>query len=581
MSRCPQCSEPFTAAESPRFCTNCGSPLAVGAAPESARPATAARLPDDPHCLRAIRATLFVTSPAGAQILSDLFASRRIEPAGIVQATPQQLAQQAHAELTRLHQRRAVKYVCLFGDWTQVPAYVYTNPADDQDETCLVDAPYGSLEPFDPEVLTNLIPQFPVGRIPLVDAALAQRLLLGTAAGAGTRGALSLSVTAERWMNATRQIVTQVATNESFEVSTQPGAAAAAARTTILSSPEWVKENVRPQVAGLPETARSLLHFNVHGADTVTDWFGHSSTDADHVPAVVGTDTALDLEDAVLVTEACYGGKLGYAGEPGMAESFFLRGGRIFIGCSVIAYGNGGPYGSIQAADILAQQVLSDLREGREAGACLTRAREALERDFMESPEASLEPGPVEKTMMSFNLYGAPWDQVSPGAGRSGASASRAGRPAASLDDIRARLAERASSDSLIGSIRERYMRRLSERARRFVLDRQEAQQRLATFRDRARLEDALAGYGLDPDHCTITLVEIGARKGYTIKGQGRSAGLSVDVVMSLDEQGRITSEVTSKPFSPAAVSFASAIAATEAGIDTPAPSSAPDVSKT
>jgi hypothetical protein len=126
------------------------------------------------------------------------------------------------------------------------------------------------------------------------------------------------------------------------------------------------------------------------------------SEDGDYVE-IFQPGTVSDFNSALLLTEACYGGAMFYD-SPSIVEHFFANGGNSFVGSSTIAYGARAT--PITAADLIAKHYIASLYAGLSQGESLKLAKlEALTEDPL-SMEYGL------KTVLSFNLFGAPWQTL-------------------------------------------------------------------------------------------------------------------------------------------------------------------------
>jgi hypothetical protein len=461
-----------------------------------------------------------------------------LKPAGLSVVEDAEEAQEAarHA-LWSLHAQQAVRYVCIVGGWAEVAPYTYPNPSygygGDDDEFCLSDAPYGHPGPFDSEEIEGVFAEFPVGRVPSQDVDVLERVLLTRTVTRDARKALAFAVSAQVWTEATQTVVeTFLGRKDSSSLADKPMHLGRLASAKVLLSPQWEEEHLAALAAGGALGPGAILLFNVHGSDRETDWVGDGVA-AYTFPRVFSTGTVEDYNGAVLVTEACYGGKLDYD-EPGIAETVFSRGGKAFVGCSMIAWGSSS---TPSDADFIALGFLEAIQRGEEFGASMRAARQRVAEEM--TPGAT---ETSEKTILSFNFYGAPWDCLDVAASTSGTGSilerTRASRATAGRRPTLPKLEE----------IRERYMGRLGDRGRRFLLQREEARAKFETFPDAARIADELSRFGLAIDQCRMESVHRQGATSFQISGKSlRNEPRSMGVLVIVDEGGRHVATKTTK----------------------------------
>jgi hypothetical protein len=461
---------------------------------------------------------------------------------------PVQLQSKVHLALKRLLATGEVKYVCVLGNWADVPVFRVPNPCGrclEDDPFCSTDALYGCVEPFDSEdeeFIFSLLEAVPVGRIPSLDPDVVARALLETPVALDPAQAFAFGVTAECWSIPTRAIVrlfTDTAAKANLVEEPQSRALAAPG---VLASPGWDADDLRHAVSQASMESGAVLLFNVHGSPDETGWYGQA--DGPCEPMIMTPDTIQQFNSALLISEACYGGALGYD-EPSIVEQFFANGGKAFVGCSVIAWGTTNDYWdgdeSLSGADLIALHFLKALRQGKPLGEALTLAKiEALQDDPLCDPIA-------QKTALSFNLFGAPWHSLKTAAAAS-VLPQRENR-GSMLDRVRSRRSGDGDdpSDSLAG-LRKRYQSRLPEKSRRFMVERNDALRRLSGFQDIQKIEDLLAQWSVSMADCELESLDMGDDFGFVLFGKSnKHSGPTQLFQLVMDSAGAVKKTMTTK----------------------------------
>jgi len=190
--------------------------------------------------------------------------------------------------------------------------------------------------------------------------------------------------------------------------------------------------------------------------------------------------TIQEYANATLVTEACYGGAMGYD-DTSIVEHFFAHGGLCFVGSSAVAYGCPGP--ELAAADIFALNFIAALGQGMTSGEAFTHAKLAVLDD---DPMADLV---AQKTVLSFNLFGAPWQAI---------RLRTNGEPLQSgtLNElVRTRLDALSERTGSLDRIRQRYRQRLPVTLRSFLQTSDQMILKLRSFRDYAKINSVLQSW--------------------------------------------------------------------------------------
>lgn len=156
---------------------------------------------------------------------------------------------------------------------------------------------------------------------------------------------------------------------------------------------------------------RDFLVFNLHGTAHSPSWFGQKDDrypeDFPLFPIAIGPDLLddVDLEGAIVFTEACYGAHI--VDKPvsdAMALRLLDRGAACVIGSTRIAYGSSEP--PLTGADLLASLTWDYLLAGQTAGEALAHARIAYMNQATRR-QGYLD-GDDQKTLLSFHLLGDP-----------------------------------------------------------------------------------------------------------------------------------------------------------------------------
>jgi hypothetical protein len=511
MNKCASCKRSILA--DARFCRHCGAeaassersdrPAALEALRERrplsdrapARTGTSSNRPQD-----TLAQTAFVLPPALEQSFTDWLAGRGLKPAAMIVDHGDALAEAR--QVLRAKAPQTVRYVCILGTWADVaPQRVPFELPGDPDEFCLSDAAYGCLDEIDPDDILSTIPVVPVGRIPSTDLGVIERLLCEPAAPPPSTAHFKFAVSADCWRDATQAIVESFASDASMlDAPQKQHLDGRLPSSALLTSPDWEEDDMRLATDGKLTERGGLLLFNVHGNADEPYWVGEGEA-YDYV-TVFKPGTIRDYANATLVTEACYGGAMGYA-EASIVEHFFEHGGLSFVGSSAIAYGCSGP--ELAAADILARDYIAALGEGMSAGEALTHAKLAVLDDDPLADDTA------RKTVLSFNLYGTPWQTLR-------FRTSTAPAQGGSLSDrVRSRLDALAARPRSIDQIRQRYRQRLPVTLRSFLDASDQMMAQLRTFRDFSLIELALGARRGDLARARLDQVSVDGDDGWRL----------------------------------------------------------------
>lgn len=549
MAFCTSCGTQVQAGG--KFCVNCGAPIASLASglatfekplasttrSLSSTGVSAKRRTLKPDVRVALASTIFVVPQYWLGSFQNLMESVSATPLDVV-AGPAEEIQQWVSLSVRKH-IRDVKYVCLIGLWSDVPPYRLPNPTfqlggRDPDSHCLSDAPYGCFQSV--SLARDAIPDVPVGRIPSLEVEVVAAALFDSPEWQDARSSFFLGVTAQCWTDATHEIVKRFMGSSSVHVMASPDERFV--NSGILTSPDWSLDELEEQFINTHVPKGSVILFNVHGGADDPGWVGEDH-DRNYVP-IFEPGTIQSFNDSIFVTEACYGGAMGYDTES-VVEHFFSNGGKAFVGCSVVAYGSASS--DIGCADILATSFLQSISEGRTLGEALTVAKcEVLISDPI-SQKIN------DKTVLSFNLFGAPWHCLKQATPASAASRLPVRISSGSaLDRIRNRMnnLEEDHSSSL-SDIRLRYLQKLPTPQKQFLLNQQEVRSQLSRFSQSAQIHSTLNQWHVDIENLEMEFFSFEDFEGFLLSGHAHTAGAPRVIAMTLDATGKIIKTLTSK----------------------------------
>jgi hypothetical protein len=537
--------------EKAKFCSNCGHPVATQAITKSiidskylkhstSLPTPKKILADD-LALNGIACTAFVLPQMLLQQFSELLDAYGTIPLVLIGVSDPSNAQMMATQfIHRLAPRGQLKYVCLIGNWEEIPPYEIKNPVDDGDTHCKTDSLYGVLETFDGEDILSAIPVVPVSRIPVSDVQVLEKLFFQQVSDRTPLEAFRFAVSAECWQHATGAIVERFANNGSEALFVEgPRPANGVVSQGVLTSPAWDQVSLEQHFSAVQLPQNALLLFNVHGQPDYPTWVGQRGQE---YPEIFRPGTVENYNYSVLFSEACYGGALGYD-EPSVVEHFFANEGKAFVGCSVIAWGSSSD--DLSAADVLALNFLSSLQNGLSFANALNHAK------FELAQEGPWNDDITQKTILSFNLFGAPWQRYLSNGYQNTISSSRPS-PGSRLDDLRNRVRSRLSdrresATSGLEDIRENYRARLPEKAKFFLMDQGEALRQFAHFRDSAKISSIVSEFRLSIESCKFERIESKKQPGYRISGKTEAKGLTQRFLIVTDENGKYTRTLVSK----------------------------------
>ncbi len=403
----------------------------------------------------------------------------------------------------------SIKYLCIIGDWNDVPPIRVDNLfIDDSDQYCFSDALYACYEQYDPEDVSSAIPSILVGRIPSKNINTLSSVLFVSPPPIDLKKTFLFSVSAECWQEATQTIISEFFSNvKPGNLIHDPDCIDQIPKGALLTSPLWSEVDLKQQTEGHITESFGIIHFNVHGGPDSPEWVGESFEN--EYEEIFSPNTITDFNSALLVSEACYGGALGYD-SPSVVESFFENGGHAFVGSSTIAYGS--PYSDINAADLIALHFIKSIINGSSLGEALNIAKYEL---LVDDP---LTQDITNKTILSFNLFGAPWHQrVSANAPLNRDLNQSSGKSV--LDRVRSRQNSSLNTNntSFISGIRENYRSRLPVKIKKAVLEREVAWEVFKKLKDYDRINQAIINFGAHPNDIHVESLISGDNKGYAV----------------------------------------------------------------
>ncbi len=492
--------------------------------------------------LTALKKTVFVTTPELKGVLQLVLTDVGASCLECVTTKGEGPLVERVRNILRRYGESRVKYLVLLGNWDDVPPVAVPSPlVDDYDSHCLSDLPYVALNDGQD---VALLPGVAVSRIPRVDRSVLFRLLTDGVNSVRTAGPLAIAVSAECWREATLAIVDSVTGGVEPHIPATPRVGVGTDRASLLLSPHWDRLSIPHVFETTLKAPSQVFLFNVHGSPDVTDWFGDGGDG--NMPHVFGPGLIANYERAVVFSEACYGGAMGFDGLS-VIEDFFLRGGTAFVGSSVIAYGSSSR--QLGAADLMAKHFLVAINRGTTLADAMNEARVATLTDDPRMVDYA------QKTVLSFNLFGFPWvrrPSLSTGVSLAGKARSFEQSPSV-LSGIRDRVQAQArnqaessldttgissTASTSLSSIRDSYRNSLTTLQRRYLASIDEARARLRTFRDYDKIKSSIVRLGADPENFRAESVSCAATAGFRLHWSVQLPTSTRQVVVLTDELG-------------------------------------------
>lgn len=381
----------------------------------------------------------------------------------------------------------------------------------------------------------DVLPETPVSRIPSLNAALIERLLNVDDRLCDTwQGGVAVS--AKVWRGASAAVLESLAGRDGPALQ--------------LSPPATIED-----VDGLLCRNVGRLYFNVHGTDQAPVWVGDNGM-GDY-PTVLQPPTIAIAQDAIVISEACYGAMI-VDGEPAISHTFLQRGAGAFVGSTIIAWGPANPPPSL--ADTIVTGTYRALDEGIPLGLALLEAKleilnSHLDRDEVLSPSA-------HNTLLSFVAYGSPLactnsrPKATSTAGRRfgarSAVESKTRGGGSVLDRVRGRMSGGGGDDAdngVLEQYRQRIRRRLPPGSWE-VLD--QGRTLLAglsqRFRTYSEIKNQLTGLlGEEPASVSVVDYRSGNAKRTSINGSVTAGNLTKHAIVLVDEDGQLLDSMVSR----------------------------------
>ncbi len=557
MANCPACSHRVNPGA--KFCANCGGVLSANtpsgiaakrgeglsqqvgkfsSEPSRFASITSSKKSIAPDTIDAVKRTLFIVPDWFESSFQVLLDENKLNPISVIALDSSDDMTETLRDIPASYAAAGIRYIVIIGDWGSLaPARIPSPLAHDGDAFCLSDSPHHfSDDSEDEEWMLDHLAHIQVGRIPVTDIDIIHSLFSHTESSTRNTDPVSLAVSAECWAEATHEIVRSQGGGTFAKQVAKPVNRNLLPKIPVVLSPGWSEDDLVP-VLDISKTEEQIILFNVHGMADEPNWIGES-IDREYIQ-IFSPERIQDFSKTILVTEACYGGALGYD-TISITEDFFHRGGLAFLGSSTIAYGSNSA--NLGAADLMAKHFIEKVNEGAPFGEALNHARKALEDDDPFIDDYS------KKTILSFNLFGLPWMKKTVAKSTLGRfSGSSSGSV---LANARASLANRTSGtgSGVLGQARERYRSRLSEINQGFLANTPEMLEKLRTFRDYDKITESLNQWVGKDAFIQLESVEAAGQKGYRIgfKSQEKNGSKKQGVIVT-DADGRIKKMLSSK----------------------------------
>jgi len=559
MANCSACSQSVNPGA--KFCGNCGAPQSglqtsgveakrggVGLDSVSKLSANLSR-PSSPTSTQntisqdardAIQRTVFVVPDWFEDEFQGLLNEHKLSPISLICLDSTDDLTETLCDIPASYSPSGVTYIVIVGDWDSLaPARIPSPLAHDGDQFCLTDSPHHfSEDPEDEEWMLEHFSHIHVGRIPVTDREIILNLFRHSEPFARNTDPVSLAVSAECWAEATHEIVRSQGGGSFAKQVAKPVNRTLLPKLPVVLSPGWGEDDLVPVLDTSKTDERTIL-FNVHGMADQPQWIGESN-DGEYVQ-IFSPARIQDFSKTILVTEACYGGALGYD-TISITEDFFHRGGLALLGSSTIAYGSNSA--NLGAADLMAKHFIEKVNEGAPFGEALKHARQKLQDDDPFIDDYS------KKTILSFNLFGLPWMKKTVSKTGLGRFSGAGGSTSSVLANARASLANRASNSesSVLGRARAQYRSRMSDLNQGFLANTSEILEKLRTFRDYAKITASLDQLAGKDAFIQLQELEVAGKKGYRIgfKSSAQQGNKKQGVIVT-DADGQITKTLSSK----------------------------------
>jgi len=542
MISCNQCGIAISSVA--RFCKNCGAAISnsdqLNSTLFSLDPKSigADRIKSTKN-LESISQAIFVAPAHFLNTLSEIFSTVGIKPYSILSGNDEMDIKNKIHHKWQQNIDHPPKYICLIGNWDEVPPFKLAAPEimHDHDEFCVTDAPYGCIQAYDEENIFSIIPDIPVGRIPTIDSEVLIRLFFEEEIKTDANKSFLFAVSAQVWNRATEKIINLFLNSEdNNRLKNDPTDINQFPYRGVLSSPNWYEDDLKKITRQKFDIKNSVILFNVHGGLDEPIWVGEADG---KYTKIFDIDTINDFNSSIIISEACYGGALGYDPKS-IVEAFFERGGRTFIGSSTIAYGAANE--NIFGADHIALHFLRAIARGDEFGDALNFSKSEIAKSD------SLYKFVGEKTILSFNLFGLPWGRSLPTPSLTSTD-DQAFDVTSKLEQIRSRTSSLGvNKGNTLDNIRNRYLSNLSGKNKQFLLNKAEARDKFRRFKDANKINNMLIEWSGNSDDYLLQFFSNNEDEGYALFSQAPGFDKSTKtMILLIDSMGNLNITLTSK----------------------------------
>ena len=542
MISCDQCGTAISSIA--RFCKNCGVAISNSGQLDTTffsldpKSISADKIKSTKN-LESISQAIFVAPAHFLNKLSEIFSTAGVKPYSILSGEDEKDIKNKILHKLQQNKDHPPKYICLIGNWDEVPPFKLIAPeiTHDDDEFCITDAPYGCIQAYDEENIFTVIPDIPVGRIPTIDSGVLIRLFFDEEIKTDANKAFLFAVSAQVWNRATEKIInTFLNSEDGNRIKNDPDVNKFPYRD-ILSSPNWYEDDLKKITRQKLDIKNSVLLFNVHGGLDEPTWVGEAEG---KYTKIFDIDTINDFNSSIIISEACYGGALGYDPKS-IVEVFFERGGRAFIGSSTISYGAAN--GNIFGADHIALYFLKAIARGDEFGDALIFSKSEVAKSD------SLYKFVGEKTILSFNLFGLPWGRSLPTPSLTSTVDPATFDVTLKLEQIRSRTSSLGvNKGNTLDNIRNRYLSNLNSKNKQFLLNKAEAREKFRRFKDANKINNMLIEWSGNSDDYLLQFFSNNDEEGYALFSQAPGFDKSTKtMILLIDSMGNLNKTLTSK----------------------------------
>jgi Peptidase family C25 len=329
--------------------------------------------------------------------LDDAAAMKKLKATPVKKATS---ARENKKAIDEVYKALVPDYLMILGAIDVIPHQDLKNPLfsddpkGDNEKVADSDLPYACDAPYSHDIKDFTGPARVVGRLPdLTGAQGSPKYLIG------------LLKTATNWKSSPRSEYQKclVISAEKWHESTSES------MINIFSTDKDLQTSPKKGFKWKTDFINRRVHFiNCHGGDTLSEFFGQSSTDDEDMPvshqAAFVAQKGNVVEGTVVAAECCFGGQLydpsaADEGQMGMCNTYLDKKAYGFLGSTTTAYG---PFSGNDQADLICQYFLQRVLAGASLGRATLEARQRfIEKTSPLSPTN-------QKTLAQFNLYGDP-----------------------------------------------------------------------------------------------------------------------------------------------------------------------------